>query len=396
MQTGVLPEQAARPAVLRAADALRAMTLRVLILLFFIHGVIYFAVPIAVRDPTHPLKAVKYVLFLMIGLLLLPAMSTVRAIVALFVTAALACFQFLGVAEPSIIIVITYSLPFWVVVFHDGLREVDFLPLARLTLIVASVLTYVEVIVLGGIYRDFFVEGAYRATSIFVSPNMLSPMVALITYYLLVAEEGSPLARSIAIANACAVTVLSGSKTGLVVTAVLLAAAFAEIRGLPRLRLIALAAVGATLLVIADLAGFTSVLSGLPGAGGDIGVREFSLESGYIRLREYVTFLELAARWPFFPWYREFQYVDNMYLHMWGSFGLVVLLAFLLFSVWLVVFALGHGRMRLAFIFALLLVVGMSTNFVYLWPIAYVYWYLVADLLCGPPHPHAAITRAAS
>jgi hypothetical protein len=281
--------------------------------------------------------------------------------------------------------VITYSLPIWVIVLYDGLRDIDFLPLARATLVIASVLTYVEVIVLGGIYNDFFVEGAYRATSIFVSPNMLSPMVALLTYYILVEGRGSALSRSVAIVNACAVTVLSGSKTGIVVTAIMLTAALAEIRGLPRLRLIAFALVAGTGILVADAAGLTSILSRFPGMGGsDVEVRAFSLESGYIRLLEYETFLGLAARWPLFPWYREFQYVDNMYLHLWGSFGLVALLAFLLFSAWLVILSLGRGRTRLALIFALLVVVGMSTNFVYLWPIAYVYWYLVADLLCSP------------
>jgi hypothetical protein len=369
---------------------LHGILLNAMAFLFFAHGVLYFLFPFEVRNETSPIKAIKYLLLAVIVVLTLDVRSFSRWLVYMAAMVMLAGLYFLGVSETSLINIVQYGAPLSVLVYHRQLDGLQFRRIAWATLLLSSVLTYVEVMVLGGIYRAYMVEGFYRASSIFVSPNVLSPMVALLTYLVLDLRTTTlrqNVTALLLVANLFAVTVLSGSKTGLAAAGLVVAAYLLRIDVPTRIRAGLLTSLLVAMAALAHALGIISLdplIALIPGQETGKPTREWSLETGYIRLREYAVFMQLAVRWPFHPWFRDYMYVDNLYLHIWGSFGLFVVLGFITFNMVLLFRCAVQRRYEAGFVLLLFLMMGGSTNFVYLWPLAYIYWYLVAKTLESP------------
>ena len=77
-----------------------------------------------------------------------------------------------------------------------------------------------------------------------------------------------------------------------------------------------------------------------------------------------------------------------MYLHLWGSFGLSTLVLFTLFNLFLVVKIKSRKMLIILLSFFL---IGLTTNYMYLWPLGYLYWGFLS--FCFTPHHSVSIER---
>ncbi|VAW45695.1 hypothetical protein MNBD_GAMMA03-831, partial [hydrothermal vent metagenome] len=92
-------------------------------------------------------------------------------------------------------------------------------------------------------------------------------------------------------------------------------------------------------------------------------------------------FLNLVAENWLFPFYISFQYTDNIFFQLWGFFSFFGLFFFTALNL-LVAVILIHKKDFLNFIvLVLFMLVGITTNFLYTWPLSYMYWGFILYIL---------------
>ena len=111
--------------------------------------------------------------------------------------------------------------------------------------------------------------------------------------------------------------------------------------------------------------------------------RKMSLKTGQIRLQSSIDFLEQASENFMYPYRVNLMYVDNVYFEMWGDYGFIVLITYLLLNTYLVMQCIQKNKLFELSLLLIILILGLSTNFVYLWPLGYIYWFLVVEILIG-------------
>ena len=365
-----------------------------LIFLFFAHGLLYVFNPQDIYNASSPIKLIKYVIILAFFILNVRKLNYSRLLILVLWFIGLFFFHYfsreigLGVTPKSIALgLMGYSFPMLIIVLYPSLRKFNFIPIASWVLFIASIVGYVEFLFLRGLFEKFSSAG-YRVVSIFVNPNNAGIIFALMTYFVLekmnFKSKRSQIIKAIVILNGAAIIFLTGSKTALAALTLFLGLHFIKemIKNTNELLLnvgkffYVLSLIGLSLIAVFEdrVVDKFSALS----LGGDS--REMSFNTGRIRLQSAIEFFDRVGDNFFYPYRSSVMYIDNMYLEMWGDFGLLILLLFLTFNIYLFFRCLKTSAIFEASLLFVILVLGLSTNFIYLWPIGYIYWFLALEI----------------
>ncbi|MEJ0034114.1 MAG: hypothetical protein WDO15_28970 [Bacteroidota bacterium] len=336
---------------------------------FLVHGIAYFFVPSDVHNEASPFKYIKYILIL--AFITLSITENIRAKLWYFALWIPLYFYYSAInklGDP--VFFVSYLLPFYFFLSPRHLMMVNWKNVILYTIIICSIAGYTEIFFLK---NHFYMYNrsldAYRLVSIYLNPNNLGITMALLTFAYIILYSGNQTMSLILFVNGAVIIFLSVSKTGYAVFGMLtlfvvytyLTARKLSMRVRPRYVVLSVAVLP---VVAYALYRFVSDFD-------FSNTREISWATLAVRFEGNALFFDLVRQNFFFPWIHRPENLDNMYIHLWGSFGLPFLLLFLFFNSVLLVWL----RNSFAVVFLLIfLILGFTTDALYLWPIGYFYW----------------------
>jgi len=366
-----------------------------LIFLFFAHGLLYVFNPQDIYNASSPIKLIKYVIILAFFILNVRKLNYSRLLILVLWFIGLFFFHYfsreigLGVTPKSIALgLMGYSFPMLIIILYPSLRKFNFIPIASWVLFIASIVGYIEFIFLKGLFEKFSSAG-YRVVSIFVNPNNAGILFAILSFYLL--EKGiyktklQLIIKAIILVNSIAIIYLTGSKTALAVLALFFLIHFFRLlvkdpknsliiasRFLYLIVFVVLLFLGLFQEKVIDKYSAISL-------GGDS--REMSLKTGQIRIESTIDFFDRVSDNFFYPYRSSMMYIDNVYLEMWGDFGFIILFAFVSLNIYFVMLCIQKDMLFELSLLLVMLILGLSTNFIYIWPLGYIYWFLALEII---------------
>jgi hypothetical protein len=355
--------------------------------LFLTHGIAYFLSPEHVHDPSSPYKYVKYLIVLVYILFTIRDNFSSKAIFFASLIP-LAVYYNLINADPDMINFVGYVLPAYFLFDIKNLRQINWRAIVVWTILITSMLGYYEVIFLDNhfyMYNRSFKD--YRMVSIFLNPNNLGVVITLFTFAYLEFFSTRKILSWLCFFNGLLIVVLSGSKTGigvfmffsLYILYLAITNRHSENALIKRADLKYLVfAIPVVLVVALRLISMIDLSE----------MRDFNWGSLLVRLRDYNVFFSLVRENYLFPWISTTKNIDNMYLHIWGSFGFPALALFIAFNLFL--FFKITSRKMMAILLGFLLI-GFTTNYMYLWPLGYIYWAFLS--ICFTPQHSLRLER---
>jgi len=324
-----------------------------LVLLFFLHGVLYFLYPEDLHNISSVIKLIKYILIVLFALFFSLKVKFRKIFnSALFFIVFLSFYMISNSFEISEKLIL-FLIPF--LFMYMFIAEFNHHLIIKLTVVIyliTSIFSYVEYFFLNGIFSRFgFGDFGYRISSIYINPNNCGITMLFISIYML-ENSKNKIFNTIIYINTFLVVLLTISKT-----AMLLFFAYVLFKFF-RQGIFILIVIGSVLLLYVD----TTI---------DVEV----LLSSFRHRNEYNSlFLNLANENVFFPFLNFVQYTDNIYLQVWGYFGFLVATAFVIFNMLIMtVLFLKRDYVKL-FTLILFILTGVTTNFLYTWPLSYMYW----------------------
>ena len=355
--------------------------------LFLTHGIAYFFSPEHVHDPSSPYKYLKYVIVL-IYIFLTIQHNFYSKLIFFAALIPLAVYYNLINADPDMINFVGYVLPAYFLFDIKNIRQINWRAIVVWTILITSIVGYYEVIFLDNhfyMYNRSFQD--YRMVSIFLNPNNLGVVITLFTFAYLEFFSTKKIVSWLCYFNGLLIVVLSGSKTAIGVfmffSLYILYLAVANRHGENAL-------IKRTDLkyLIFGIPVFLVVAVRLISMIDLSQMRDFNWGSLMVRFRDYDDFFLLVRQNYLFPYINSTKNIDNMYLHLWGSFGLSTLVLFTLFNLFLVVKIKSRKMLIILLSFFL---IGLTTNYMYLWPLGYLYWGFLS--FCFTPHHSVSIER---
>ncbi|HFL3828588.1 TPA: O-antigen ligase family protein, partial [Clostridioides difficile] len=289
----------------------------------------------------------------------------------------------------NIISFLNYMIPLSVFFFYSGLSKYSNIQLlVKSTYMISTIFSYIEFIILDGYFTRFASSG-YRVVSIFVNPNNFGIVMVILTVYLLSGETIQKIQNKLfVLINSLILIYLSGSRSAILIItvtggiyflnkifSVVLNKNYINIKNIMYLVIGSLLFI-AMLIISRDL--LNSTIEYLNSKSRNL---QIGLFTGAGRLYQINKFIDVASSNINFPWRNFIIYVDNIYLHIWGMFGLPILILFIFFNIYLLFKTIKKAEYYKTLLIIVFLTAGLSTNIFYLWPIAYIYWYLVGDIL---------------
>ncbi len=354
----------------------KSTILSILAFLFLVHGMFYFFVPDDVHNPDSPFKYIKYVVFLLFVSLSFKENMGLKFWYAAFLFPLFFYYNAINSLGDAVNFV-AYVLPVYLIFSAEHIKMIRWERVILLTILFTSVFGYYEILFLDNhFYMYNASKDAYRVVSIFVNPNNLGISMALLTFAYLALYTDNPIKSLILFVNGFLIVFLSVSKTGLGVYGLLTLFTVCNyiIRNIGSVR-IRLKYFWYSVLILPFI-GYAAYYLFVNIELNKI--REISFETLYVRLEGNSTFLSLVKNNPLFPWAKSGEALDNAYLNLWGSFGLPFLIIFVVLNLW--VFLIVRSKTALVFLLTFL-IIGTTTNFLYLWPLGYFYWALIAIIL---------------
>ena len=361
--------------------------MNVLVLLFLIHGFLYFFSPDQIYSLDSKIRYLKYIIWIVVTFVLILDIKSRNMLIYFMIAVFLSILFYINNVELNIILLANYVIPLSIAFYSKEITKyINIELITKHTYAVMSLFAYLEYFVLNGYFTRFNV-GGYRVISIFVNPNNFGIMVILLTLSLILNKNALLYYQKLFILiNSIFLIIISGSKTAMVIFAIaaILIILYKSVGVLfekSKIRfsyiILSLGLVNTILLSIVYY-----ILFGDKSALGTFSnVRNFDLESGSIRIQEYIMFLNRAGHNFISPWKNGVLYIDNLYLHVWGSFGIFGIVAFLIINIFLIWRVLNTREYSLLLYLVIFLITGLTTNFLYLWPIAYIYWFIVGCIL---------------
>jgi len=291
----------------------------------------------------------------------------------------------------NIILFLNYILPMSMLFFYKGLSgKLAIYRIIGVTYIATTVFGYIEFFFLHGLFFRFSDSG-YRIISIFVNPNNMGLVTVALTIYLY-EHLNKQSNRILLLANSFFLIFLTGSRNALLV---FLVVTFLYIiryltlllvkNQLLKYRSVFLVGLSGVMLIVICILFYKKINNGVQQILDNTrSLGEVDLFTG--RLVQYNAFFENVASNLIFPNQNIFSYVDNNYLHIWGFFGLLILILFFFFNLYLLLKTVITNNFQGLVMLIFFLVAGLAENFLYLWPLGYFYWYLVGSILKSNNH----------
>lgn len=358
-----------------------------LVLLFLTHGFLFFLYPQDIYNINSPIRYIKYIIIILLLVIVLNESKTFKIINYLLVSISLMLINIIAVGTNfSLISFMNHIVPLSVFFFYDGIsKHINTYKIAITTYVIMTFFGYFEYFFLHGLFARF-ADSGYRIVSIYINPNNLGLVIVLLTVYILGKKIINKLGMVLIFLNSLMLIFLSGSRNSMLVVfiiATLYTMGFvANIIKKMKIKItsIIFAGVGCALFV-AFLAIFSGILN--------IALQSLLLKTRSLtntdlfsgRLNQYARFLDNASESVIFPYQRILAYTDNLYFHIWGTFGLLILAVFLILNLYLLIKTVFENKKQHFMLLLVFLLSGVAENIIYLWPLAYFYWYLVGGIL---------------
>ncbi len=367
---------------------IKSKLINILSIVFLTHGFLYFFFPQDIYNITSPIRFIKYIVIFLIMLLVLNEAKTYKVFLYILTVVSLISINIIAVGKNvDYILLVNYLIPLSIFFFHEGISK--YLKKDKIAITVyaiMSIFSYIEFFLFLGMF-PIFADSGYRVVSIFVNPNNLGLVTVILTSYIL----GKKIIKSklgvIAVfANSILIIILTGSRTSMIIFSIviilyLLKSIFKLINKMQiNLNGILFSCIVSVFLVFYSLI-FQSIIQN---AFQILIVNTRTLSSVDFasgRINQYLYFLDNVAHNLMFPLLNNVSYTDNLYLTIWGAFGLPMLIFFLFLNVYLLIKILFEKRAKYFILLLIFLISGLAENFIYLWPVAYFYWSLVAEIL---------------
>ncbi len=366
--------------------------INIMSLLFLIHGCIYFIFPQDIYNLDSPIKYIKYIILLVLLLISMKQAGIANVFVYSVTLIAMLIINIIAVQHNfNIILFLNYILPMSMLFFYKGLSgKLAIYRIIGVTYIATTVFGYIEFFFLHGLFFRFSDSG-YRIISIFVNPNNMGLVTVALTIYLY-EHLNKQSNRILLLANSFFLIFLTGSRNALLV---FLVVTFLYIiryltlllvkNQLLKYRSVFLVGLSGVMLIVICILFYKKINNGVQQILDNTrSLGEVDLFTG--RLVQYNAFFENVASNLIFPNQNIFSYVDNNYLHIWGFFGLLILILFFFFNLYLLLKTVITNNFQGLVMLIFFLVAGLAENFLYLWPLGYFYWYLVGSILKSNNH----------
>lgn len=361
---------------------------RLLIVLFFAHGILYYFFPTEFSNPESLLKKIKYIL------LILYAITNFRNIkvrkLAIFLVIA-GFFYFLMYISHSPLTYInemfsrylTYIAPLTLIFLNDSLKKNQIsTSWIRSLLVLAIISGFLEFFVFRGIFAYLnFEEASYvRIASIFLNPNNAGLMMFILLIYSFppgVYSMNKTLRYLVLVLATVAVVILTGSRTALVLILlypllylIFTKAVFSNFFTRNLLKVLFWSLLAVILILFAYLNVYDTIIS------TSESTRDINVNSWTERFDQLYDYQNKLSNEFLTPDYDSFDITyDNAYLQVWSDFGFFGFVIFLFFLTRLFFSNSYKGKKKT--VLSLLLISGFSVNIFYIWPTAYVIWYFL-------------------
>lgn len=357
----------------------KKLTLNILILIFFIHGMLYYLTPNSSYSVSNPIKLIKYIVvaLVIIVMYLQCKIGDTLKKGAIYCGSAIILFLIYMYSNNMSDIggFLNYIIPFITVfVIKDLYTYIEWEKISVITYLTATVIGYINCYILKGVFPQWHVSAAYREVSIFVNPNNFGIMVSLFLMYFLIIKKKNHSKRNsviwnvFLIINSFLLIRISGSNTALILYGIILLYFLGSLLKFVNFKKINYKKVAIYSIPVIIICGVIVVIN------SGMGLRKISLNSILIRFSSYKEFFGVGITGLIFPYRFGKVYVDNMYLSLWGSFGLIVLIIFVAYNIYVIKMAITSRKYNYLLVLMTFLLMGITTNFLYLWPLGYIYW----------------------
>lgn len=360
---------------------------RVLFVLFFVHGIIYYFFPLDLYNSESPLKLIKYgILFFFIIINFKDISNTLLfLIISLFLFFFL--FTFHDFSEVSYLSLfnrlIVYLAPLSIILVSRVLDKMRLKFEIYFIILTSVVTTFLEFFILRGIFANYNFsesEGFIRTASIFINPNNAGLVLTFALIYLFLMKFESKyyleILRFISLGVILFAITLTGSKTPFFLIAVFLIILIANnidgklifsFRYKPAIVLIGMLSI----LVIFFYLTFD--------ANNEKDFREFSMETGNIRIEQITNFFKHLSIDNFISpdYYRFGVTYDVSFLQIWSDLGLLGVIIFYSFLLFILGNSIAKKKKEKLIVLMIIFASSFSLNVFYLWPPAYIFWYFI-------------------
>lgn len=262
-------------------------------------------------------------------------------------------------------------------------RSVKINKLCLITYVVSCVFAYIEYFFFGGLFTRFSRSG-YRVISIFVNPNNFGIILAILTCVLLYNFKFSNAYKLIMVVNSLFVIYLTGCRTALISLIIVLL-----LYVLQNIDLTKEIQGGRIILFMSISYVLIGLIVYLTHTELHLDVRDlmnFSSNNSYTlsndaRMDANLYFFSQVKKHPFYPWTDEIKNLDNMYFYIWGRFGFLVFLSYILWQLFTLKTVLLKKNNLHIVLWIVFFLAGITTNFLYLWPLGYFYWYYISCVM---------------
>ncbi len=327
------------------------------LIIFFIHGILYFIYPEQIYDETSSIKLIKYFLICFLIIIYLYEIQLLKIIIFTILFILLVLIHYVSLNFRYSITGFLYIVPFIVMLLINGVifKKSNFFFVAIVSYIFVSIFGYIEYFQETFSRNDTYLTG-YRISSILVNPNNLGVFLVFSTILILENLKKS-IYSPILILNTLLLLYFSFSKASIILFLIYLGVKYTKI----------------SLLFIFILYIFT-----INYIENNYEILIFSLNA---RFEYNDLFLNILNQNIIAPFFNSYQYTDNVYLNLYGNFSIFIFIIFIIFNQILLMLLLLRNFFKHILYLSLFLISGLSENFLYLSPLAYMYWGYVFWLL---------------
>lgn len=347
-----------------------------IIFLLFFHGTLYFITG-DIYNKDNPLKLVKYftTIIYLSSLLFFIFIKKERYFVLKF------SFLYLVFSSLLVFFAVINRLPIEFVFFilfpcvyffiHLSVQEEELVRLIYLVFITSFVFMVLEIFYFTEISARFDQSG-FRSISIFVNPNAFGATIVLL-YIALCFKIQSKLLIVFYSILVLLMVLLSGSKTAIGAYFLLVSLGFFKLI-LKRTQFVAISLIVFSFIFSVYLLSDSSLT-----APKSVEVREFNLQSGSERVKEFIQFAEAADSCILVPYHCNNNiYLDNTFIYAWISLGvpglIFVILCFVISLIFSSILMIKRRNYFFVTFFSAYWLMCMSTNLMNIWPTAYIFW----------------------
>ena len=360
----------------------KAIIINLLVFLFLNHGILYYYNPNNIYNYSSPIKFVKYILILILFFIYFKQMNKRTLLYAIIIIVLFNVFHIIANNDGSLILILNYCFPILIICLYNLLEKyLNIHVCIIITYILATVMAYIEYFFMNTPFLQYADVG-YRVCSNFINPNNFAAILWFFTICLI--HDWINLAI---IVNSCILLMLSGSRAGMLIFAIgilfiLLEKVVFVIKNgggikkkylIKYLQIITLGCTSIILLRHQFYYFFCALISGSRQIG--------NIDLSVGRFEQYIAFFKNVQENPLFPNIVNYVYTDNLYLHLWGFFGIGLCIVFILFNLYLIFMCFQRNQKIMFILLLLFFIYGFAENYLYLWPMAYIYWYLVCIVL---------------